>query len=253
MLNFYYQIQNNSEKNFDHKYNWKKYTQNVTEKISPLYVSILNENIEIFQLLLSKANIDVNFGYTKDQCCQKWRNIQTLKKSSLFAAIESENIEILNLLSNHDINLDLGYIYKEECHRYNNYIIEENKNPLYVSIENDFIEAVRISLSQNKTNVNYINKIIILVSPDELYDEEENDKNGNKDDDDLYPIESFKSYDDFFEGKEEDEFDENEKIALLFAIEKENIEILTLLLSDENLNINMLHFWINHYFQLFKN
>ena len=157
-----------------------------------LHVAIEKENIEIIKLLLNNDKLDVNTFRSEVN--------YDGEKTALFMAIEKENVEIVELLLKNDkIDVNIPYTYD----------VVEEMVPLYLAIENENVEIVKLLLNKENINVNFLNKY-----ENEKYEKYENNQIKRKAHNGL-------------------------KTALFLAIEKENVEIVKFIISNELLDVNI--------------
>lgn len=121
------------------------------EEETALMVAIMNNNLNVINLLLSREDIDPNdisiyFNQYKEE------------KTSLFGAIEKSNPEIIKLLLSHlkiDVNC-FSKFTKNEC------IIDEKyieKAPIHLAVEMGNIEIIKLITSHPLIDINSNEKI----------------------------------------------------------------------------------------------
>ena len=167
--------------------------------------------------MLNNDNLDINdrcevFNsfYENEQCyidAPPNKSLRTLK-TALYAAVEKENIEIIELfLSNPRIDINIPCIKTLIKTGINE---KYERTPLYEAVKIGNIDIIKLLLKNDKIDINIINKKLhknIFIDGSEI-------------------CTHFKSK-------------EIEKTALYKAIEKENVEIIKLILQNHKLNINI--------------
>ncbi|KAK8838914.1 hypothetical protein M9Y10_032373 [Tritrichomonas musculus] len=233
---------------------------------TPLFLAIEKQNVELVDLLLKNKSIDVN-KINRFDCATKvkikkqgsttwyinYLNItkELHEKTALFLAVEKGNIEIVKLLLSKD-EIDVSIINKKEffqdnteSKKWGNNLIYE-KDVLFLAIENDNFEIVKLLLKNSKTNyaINNSNREEMQCLERSLtYNKDKNlieNVGGN-----LEMVKTILS---------KIEFDKNnshklvnlhldfsykyEKNALSMAMEKGNLEIVKLLIDINDIDIN---------------
>ncbi|KAK8836792.1 hypothetical protein M9Y10_037314 [Tritrichomonas musculus] len=181
-------------------------SESIKEK-TPLHIAIQNKNLEIIKLLLSLKSININAMYYHKIAFSITCFIEE-KKSVLQYTIKYGNIEIIKLLLSYpklDLNLSSKYL-SDDIYQMTSTI----ETPLHFAIEHSHFEIVELLLSCKKIDINR--------QYNYRYYSKANDQINN-----------------FARFSEEEE----EKTALHIAIQKENIEIIKLLFSNELLDCNL--------------
>ena len=101
----YYRLAYYNENRMKHKYEVEK---------TPFYLAVEYKNIEIIQLLLQNASININVKYTKSEVKDKYdeygekcsTETNRIIKSPLHLAVQNKNIDIIEILINQK-NIDL--------------------------------------------------------------------------------------------------------------------------------------------------
>lgn len=231
---------------------------------TPLLLAVKKENIKIIQKLLDHPNIDVNkksimrnsylelFG--RCRCVGQIRS----EKSALYLAVENGYTEIVKLLlSVKDISVNDKFVYNEK--------VKEEKTLLHVAFESMHFEIIRLLLKRNDLDVNakkiitiigefgqktesqktplYILVELGLTAVVELLLKRKDIKINEKS---VFTRKGCTKYVDVvvnYEGDtdslpvEEEDYRE-EKTVLLAAVEHYNIEMVSLLLSHPDINVN---------------
>ena len=179
------------------------YKPNEREVGSALYLAVEKENIEIVELLLANDKLDVNFPNFYEG-----GNV-TDEKTALYLAVDKENFEIVKLLmANDNIDANYPYIHKSED-------IMEEISALYLAVDKENIEIVELLLANDNIDVN------TLYTVTNVCGNSHNRRNMAK-----YVNNNQKI---------------KEKSVLYSAVEKENVEIIELLLANKDLNINYIN------------
>ena len=194
----------------------------VKEIKSALFIAVKKCHSEIVKLLLSFNNIDVNFPYKFLSYDWSYGEIEKITKTPLFMAVENADIEIVKLLLMND-KLDINAQYKYDksigdmnlyCKTDDNYRLKQEKErvtPLYMAVENESIEIVKLLLTNDKIDPN----IQFLI----------------------YYSDEFRTCADtgcgYIDIKKEEE------PAFYLAIKYGNIEIIKLLVKNDKIDINV--------------
>lgn len=163
----------------------------------PLFVALAKENIEIIKILLSSEKINPNLLKIKNIDGSRYGELVPL----LYVTIEKNNIEVFKILLNFekiDINI---YSYVRTCKRYSLGI-----TPLYYAVEMEKIDFVKILLESKRVDPN------------------------------IYIIEGIFSDDYCLYQSTRLLFIEKSETAWHIAVQKNNIEIVKLLLSNKKIN-----------------
>lgn len=78
----------------------------IEEQISPLYLAILKNNIDIIELLLNQQKIDVNM---KSMIRENWYANDMLLRTALHASVINKQIKIIKMLLQHK-NIDMNIV-----------------------------------------------------------------------------------------------------------------------------------------------
>lgn len=190
------------------------------ERKNLLTIAVEHENIEIVKYLINNKNTSVYDNLVLMNTYTDWCYTS---KSILYLAVEKENKEIVDILVQERSKIEpkffiitdnfkrFDYISDDE-NRYLNdpdykrIFVDERKSALSVAVENGDVEIVELLLKDKQTNVNDVNS---------------------------------KSYHLYL--SESDNFDYylDQSSALSIAVEKENKEIVQLLLNTDNINVNI--------------
>lgn len=183
----------------------------ITKEKSPLYLAIEEGYIEIVKLLLNDKNININDKFSYKEKVEE-------EKTLLHLAIENMNIEIISLLLNQkdiDINAKKIYSIKSDF----DHVAASQKTPLFMAAEIGSAKIVKLLLDRKD----------ILINQKSIFTRKGTTKfvtyvvNYESDEDD-FPVEK----EDFLE----------EKTVLQVAIEKRNVEIVNILLSQPDIDVN---------------
>lgn len=180
---------------------WDRHGRLLFAEITPLYLAIVNGNIDIIKTLLESKNADINLlsKFSIDDNC--------ILVSPLHAAVANENLEIVQLLLNNK-SIDANAICIES---HNNpdgkgkRIKRRERTPLLIAVDNERVETVKLLISSEKVDPN-LPQIFF-----EYHDQ----------------CEDRSSY-----------IDEKERHPLHIAIHKNNIEMAKLLLNSERIDLN---------------
>ena len=191
-----------------------------------LLIAVQFKNFEMVKLLLSKPNIDVNYRATyeydvengKEHLSNRDDTIQTIRKTALRIAIEKGYAQICKLFLAHP-NIDVNAVYNFEKYIDRHQFFFEEKTGLHLAISKKYMEIVKLLLNHPKINVNAKIKTKAI----------KNVVNNNKGF--LWEI-----------VKKQEITKSTEKTALLLAVQKNNANIVKLLLEDKNINVNILNF-----------
>ncbi|KAK8898747.1 hypothetical protein M9Y10_001039 [Tritrichomonas musculus] len=218
------------------------------EEKTPLIVAVEKGNQEIVEFLLQQINIDADskfestFSFYSDG---KYAYIDGgEKKSIIYIASEKGYSEIVQLLINRkNININ-------EINNSNNGICDKHLSALHIAIENEDIEIIKILLNVNNIDTNLLEieyqypKVKYEKAPIIIAIEKNNSQivqlllSNIKTDPNLF----YNHYTlGFVRGQFPCERYENlvEKLTpLQVSIEKENIENIQILLSNEKINVN---------------
>ncbi len=211
-----------------------------------LHIAVEEENIEIIQYLLSLDNIDVNAIF--ETSINLPDDYYKKTKTPLVIAINKRNIEIVKLfLTKPELNInqiieyDISWSWRHE------------KTVLQLAVENDFNEIAQLLIANPKVDINTITKI--TSTPDSpIYKHNESKytplyiavEKGN-----IEIVKALLARSDIklniiFDSSYEEYFDEDKKITfsgdsettvLHTAVEKENLEIIQLLLNKPDLDV----------------
>ena len=196
----------NPEYEWDDWLDWGNFSDCYWVSITPLLYAIDIEDIDIVNLLLGSKNIDINLS------CEFSRNYGNNNEdraeiTALYYAVKKENIEIINsLLAKEDLDINQDVTFKYGFNDENGKTkIEVHRSPLHLAIEKGNVEIVKLLLKSKKIDINCI-----------------------------------KSFEDF--GNEFEELsirnESSKRTPLHIAVTKNNIEIIKLLLSNDELKIN---------------
>lgn len=184
---------------YEYKYQYKSTEIAHDEEVSALICAIKRKNTELIDSLLRHPKIDVNLK------CQSDNEFLT----ALYVAYQMKDINVFNTLLSTK-NIDVNMFYKYSINDDKNYNCKYDKvyAILQIAFEQNNLEFIKSLLGFQKTLVN-------------LYLKENFDRN-------KLPqyLEIFKE-------------NPNEKTLLQVACERENIEIIKLLLSKHNEDINI--------------
>lgn len=201
--------------------------------ITPLFISIENENIDVVRSILSSKNVDLNipsilYRNTKPYISFLMEELSCVEKevkTALILAVEKGNAEIVQLLlSFESININIFEkmfieIAKEvlmfENPQRPKYFLYEERTALHIAVENENLEIVQLLCSKNGLDINCLRK--------------KSNTNPKK----PHFINSDHKYEDVTFNL----FREEES-ALFIAIEKQNTDIIRFLISNKNININ---------------
>lgn len=145
-------------KNFEdyHSTAHKRYNESYAQPL--LHYAIRKGNLYIIKLLLSDPKIHINeISYSEINAqggCKRYRRwTTTIKKYTLFFAIKYMNVKIFqNLIDNTNIDVNSGL--KEDRTEKETKIIQ-NKSPLYLSVENNNVEAVKLLLTKQNIDIDF--------------------------------------------------------------------------------------------------
>ena len=196
------------------------------EKMTALYISVAHENIEVVKLLLSEENININAEITLLKKINKktHKDISTNKSFPLIKAVEKGNFEIVKILLMHkniDANLSSISYYKYEKEKNLNHgltlkntqILKYQNCAIHIAVKQKNLEIINLLLAKENIDANIKNESI------EYYFDSD-------------PRNS--SYDGYIKSKDE----KSEDTALTLAINDKSIEVIKLLLSYENIDVN---------------
>lgn len=181
-----------------------------TEK-NPLYLAIEKRYTEIVKLLLNNKNINLNEKFSYKEKTEEVRTI-------LHVAIESSDSEIVHLLLEHkdiDVNAKKTYSFSGEF----GHLTTSQKTPLFLAVENGKAKIVKYLLDRKEILIN--EKSIFTRNGCTKYVEFVVNYEGDKD---AMPVEN----EDYRE----------EKTVLQIAVERRNAEIVNLLLSQPDIDVN---------------
>lgn len=194
--------------------------------MTALYISVAHENIEVVKLLLSEENININAEITllKKINRKTHKEISTNKSFPLIKAVEKGNFEIVKILLMHkniDVNLSSMSYYKYEKEKNLNHgltlkntqILKYQKCALHIAVKQKNLEIIKLLLNKENIDAN------IKIESIEYYSDSD-------------PRNS--SYDGYIKSKDE----KSEDTALTLAINDKSIEVIKLLLSYENIDVN---------------
>lgn len=138
-------------KNFDQRNYY-----DMTIKQSALHLAILNNNLRMVQLLIDKSKINVNDKYYINSCdTNNANNNLSIEKTALHIAIENQYIQIVQfLLSIPKIDVNINEIIKSYDHINCVYDIENEKTTLYRAIEIENLNIIQLLLHGSSINVN---------------------------------------------------------------------------------------------------
>lgn len=223
---------------YDCKY--KQIYRKKNEK-SSLIVSIEKRNIDIIRVLLQNENIDVNsirisYVVNDDSVDMKPLPLVIETKTALQIAIDKNDPYIVNLLLSNkkiDVNKKCKYYIEELENSY------EEKSALFYAIEKKNIEIIQLLLSHENIDVNNENNFCLYFNKrcEEFKwcwwisklknewthwdDEEELDSCFTEEEDLIYEM-----------------IENHMKTPIHLAVEQNNIEVVKLLISSNNLDIN---------------
>ena len=190
--------------------------------INPLFYSIQQNTPEIAQLLLTLKDIDINIETTNEfkKSISKYVERQDLNRiletkgkrmrTPLSYAIEKNNSDIAKLLIARN-EIDVNYLCKCDYDENTGYAhrssYDYTKSYLFLAVENENVEIVHSLLSKSNIDINCESSYDIF----KYFHRIRNSLRWN---------------------------DKYKKTALFLAVEKENFEIVKLLLSNENVDVN---------------
>mgnify|MGYP001096047762 CR=1 FL=1 len=126
----------------------------VFKTVSPLQLTIENENSELIKLILSFDNLDIN-NYNEYSESKYEYDIDRALISSLFYAVEKENIEIVKLLlENKNINHKQINIYEYKNHDSDTRIYRVERTALHIAIEKENID-INLLLKSGFYDINF--------------------------------------------------------------------------------------------------
>lgn len=139
-------------------------TEKTKEIETPLCRAVSLNDIDIIQLLLSHSQVDINqkSKYYHESYYSEYLEIYLQEKTALAIAIENNNHEIINILLSHsEIDLNISFRSLFESNSFDDYcyisdFIEseiDEKNALFLAIENNNIEIVELLLASNKIDI----------------------------------------------------------------------------------------------------
>ena len=256
---------------------------------TPLYTAIAHNNIEIVRLLIERDDVDVNLksmASCKDY--GEYTNEYHRELTPLFKAVECENLEIVKLLIENK-KIELNAIVTIQIYTYENSIDEvsepriNEKTALFEAVLLKNVEIVKLFISQKNIDVNitskffYMKKLIsetsilqkavinniseivkLLLGIKNIDVNKKITNNIDNIEDNLWDDEIVKSKKlDIQKHANESGFgagfssDINEKTILHVAIENENDEIVSLLLKNDDIDVNTKSFYktLNYFIQ----
>ena len=194
-----------------------QYTTQVYNNITPLYLAVKLGNIEIVKLLLENKNIDIN-AFSSSRIPRYSLSEQT----ALYEAISIHNIEIVKLLISHE-KIDFNMISKTT---YNNKIIEAQSIfdiPFFFRDR----DIMKLFLNTGKFNVNTKVKKPLAFPEKDIWDEDENE---------MYKSRARRNLNGYSQPNKKTI---SEKTLLFIAIELNDADLVSYLLKNKNINVNL--------------
>ncbi len=197
--------------------------EKINESIKKSFYSFIakNINIDLIKLLLSLPYSIIDVNELRKNVKLPYLDYQNInsKKTALYLAVENENIEIVKILLSHkdvDVNIlnesNAEYTRgrSDEYFSYTDYKTKNKKRTaLYLAVLKENTEIIKLLLENKRIDVNVINTSTFDTAWDKG---------------DVY----FTEY-------------KKERTALYLAVQKRNIEIINLLLSNNNIDVNILN------------
>ncbi|KAK8867242.1 hypothetical protein M9Y10_010219 [Tritrichomonas musculus] len=193
-------------------YSYKSFNNDTKIESNELIKAVEKNNFPILYHLLKRQDIDVNFKQIITE------QNKTFEMSALSIAIENESIEIIKLLLDNQ-NIDINLVLTDSCH-----LIDESK---YLKVEKTVlqsavikgnIEIVELILSHQNIDIN-----MNILEYDEFFEYHEY-KKANKQKTITKKIRKIIS---------------KQRTALHTAISSKNIDIISILLSQKGINLDV--------------
>ena len=119
---------------------------------SPIYLAVENKNVEIIKALISDPDIDVNIEYKNERSSSTKNNNQ-----ANYDTIQIDKKSAIYLAIEHD-NIEIVKLLLQQKNIDLNLICENNnkemKTPLYLAVENKKIEIIKLLLENPNIDVN---------------------------------------------------------------------------------------------------
>lgn len=142
----------NNENNDDEDV--KKIEKKLVEKkqFNALHYSVENNKVQITNLLLNHADIDVNI---KSIYYQNKSDILKKEQTALHIAIENEKRDMIRLLLSKK-EKDINSVFYSDLRCCTNYLETKKYTPLHMAVEKSNVFIVGILLSRPEIDVNYL-------------------------------------------------------------------------------------------------